>query len=107
MNYSTATLKSVLASRGMRYADLARETGLALGTIENIASGSSPSRRGRSKIESCLGMIIWPETKIAPQPVPPAVATATAPSFANEPVSSPAPATSPDIPISPTKSNHV
>lgn len=64
---SMARLKSVLAARGMRYADLAHATGMAVGTVENIACGANHSERGRVKIERALRVQIWGRSKTAIQ----------------------------------------
>jgi transcriptional regulator with XRE-family HTH domain len=64
---SMARLKSVLAARRMHYADLARATGMAVGTVENIACGANQSKRGRSKIEAALNVQIWDRSATAMQ----------------------------------------
>ena len=52
--------------RRWRYLDLAKDVGLAEGTVQNICCGTSTSRRGRAKIEATLGVPIWPPHVAAP-----------------------------------------
>lgn len=99
-----SNLKAILFARELDYVALARATGYAPQTIRNVAAGSSRSKRARHKISEMLGVEIWPQAKEAPRPGN--FASAAPHESADEPVSSPAPATFPDIPISPTKSNH-
>jgi len=57
----TTTLRAILAMRGLSHSYLANQIGLSRGTVKNISCGSSPSLRGRSKIENFLGIpIAWP-----------------------------------------------
>ena len=44
----------------MDYQDLADLTGLSVGTLRNIGCGSNSTRDGRTRIESALGVEIWP-----------------------------------------------
>jgi len=53
-------LKQTLLSRRWSYVDLSKATGLALGTIRNVASGNFVSQGSRDKIETVLGVVIWP-----------------------------------------------
>jgi transcriptional regulator with XRE-family HTH domain len=86
MTKATATLKSILAARRMSYVDLARASGLAHGTVKNLACGTNSSARGRRKIEQVLGGIrIWTAEQPPGAPIPTAVAPA-----AHGPCSAPA-----------------
>jgi hypothetical protein len=70
---ATATIKSILAARRMNYVDLARVSGLAHGTVKNLACGTNQSTKGRRRIEQALGGVrIWsPETPMQPPCIAP------------------------------------
>lgn len=55
------TVFNLLHAQGLKFADLAVRTGLNVRTLHNVASGTSPSRSARRKIENALGVQIWTE----------------------------------------------
>ena len=52
-------LKVELARRGWRYAELAKRTGLSVGTIRNIVSGGNRFFRARYRINCALGASVF------------------------------------------------
>jgi hypothetical protein len=62
----------------MSFADLAERTGLNVRTLHNVASGTSQSRRARNRIETALGVILWPQPGTTPADTAPAAASSPA-----------------------------
>ena len=65
MNKPWKKVREIMQRRGMRTADLARAAGISVGTLRNVGSGSSSSRRARQKITNLLATEFWPDIHIS------------------------------------------